>query len=382
MGKRNSRKHNQKKLKFIIQEAPFVFDCSLNIIKNNLSRLEDEKKLLDLECLQDQIKHYISRIYAEFALDLDERRAHRLQSKNFFEEKSTPNLSINTDFMNKMNELLVNIRDEESIKKIKSFVYKHAESFVDQLKEGFFDMVNAKRQLQIILMHEAYGYIDNVSKEVTRLLSCILKTDEKKIKDHHKNLFYQKIMKNRADLIEYIAFSKCPTFSEIQIFKKYKKFEKKERVEVNRQQDLCNRCRACFHNQKKASILIVTSSAKTPNTASMSPLSVSSQPETSFDKISSEPVHSFSIDQIVDYIEGNIKQNSRKRKKARANPTTFRETTALDKEIHEFEMKLNLIPSTSKLKLVLPDYFLQELRDKIKDSREKLKLGSTINIIH
>ena len=114
----------------------------------------------------------------------------------------------------------------------------------------------------------------------------------------------------------------------------------------------------------------------------MSPLSVSSQPETSFDKISSEPVHSFSIDQIVDYIEGNIKQNSRKRKKARANPTTFRETTALDKEIHEFEMKLNLIPSTSKLKLVLPDYFLQELRDKIKDSREKLKLGSTINIIH
>ena len=381
MGKRNSRKHNQKKLEFIIEEVPFVFNSSLNILTSHLCKLEDEKKLLDLECLQDQIKHYISRIYSEFALDLEERRANRLQSKNFFEEKPPPNLSINADFMNKMKELLFKIQDEESILTIKNFVYKQAESFVDQLKVGFCGMVNAKRQFQIILMHEAYGYIANISKEITLLLSSILKHDEKNIKKHHKKMFYQKIMRYRSDLIEYIAFSKSPTFSETQIYKKYKKFEKNERVEFRGQQELCHKCRVCIHNQKRASILIVARSDKISSVPSLLPLDISSQPQTCVDKISSEPVHFLSIDQVVDYIEGNTKQNKRQTKKIK-NPTAFRENNALDREIHEFEIKLNLMPPASKLKLVLPDYFLQDLRDKIKECREKLKLDSPNKTIH
>ena len=195
MGKRNSRKSGQKKLKDSFEVVHSICESNIELIKENLSKLEDEKKLLDLEGLRNQITHYISRIYSEFALDLDERRASRLHSKDFFEEKTLPNLKITPEFMGKMNELLVNIKDDESIQKIKDFVYKHADSFVDQLKEAFLDMINARRQLQIILMHEAYAYIDNVSKEITKLLGCILKNDEKKLQ-HFLKILQERINEN------------------------------------------------------------------------------------------------------------------------------------------------------------------------------------------
>lgn len=371
MGKRNSRKTGQKKLKDNFEVVHSICESNIELIKENLSKLEDEKKLLDLEGLRNQITHYISRIYSEFALDLDERRASRLHSKDFFEEKTLPNLKITPEFMGKMNELLVNIKDDESIQKIKDFVYKHADSFVDQLKEAFLDMINARRQLQIILMHEAYAYIDNVSKEITKLLGCILKNDEKKIRNHHKRVFYHKIMKNRGDLVEYIAFNSSPSFSETQIFKKFKKFEKRERSEMREQKEFADK--SLGQKQLKRSGILIIESSENENFEDSSFLSMraSTGSNMSQEKDSSESVYFCSIDQVVEYIEGNLKQTKRKKKRAKSIRNS--KASVLDQEVQEFEKKLDLSPAECRLKVILPDCFLQGLREQIKTCQEKWK---------
>ena len=350
MGKKHSRKYYQKKSKLNKGKTPSMPD--LNISSENITESKYDQ-FLDIDCIKDQVKHYISRIYSEFAQDLDERRAKSLLSRNLFVENNLPNLKITTDFIKKMDGLLTIIKDSESIREIQNFVYKHANIFVDQLKESFLDMFNARKQLQIILMHEAYSYLINVSKEITRLLSSILNNNEKRIRTYHKLLFYQKVMKDRKDLQDFLAGNKSQSYSETQMWKKFKKFEK---IDLP----------GSFFTESEFSEEVCTRSMRVSTESNVS------------EKDSNDCISFFSIDQVVNYIEGSPKRQKSKKKKSKAS-TNFHSNSSqnieLELEIIEFEKKLDLSPARMKPKLILPDNFLQELRDKIRQYRNKINLS-------
>jgi hypothetical protein len=351
MGKKNSRKSAQKKSKIFYDSIPDIFDSSISIIKRNISKLEQERKLLDLECIKDQVKHYISRIYSDFALDLNKRRESRVLSKILSKEKNLPSLKITPDFITKMNQFLIGIQDPESVDEIKDFVYENANSFVEQLSQSFFDIFNAKKKLQIVLMHEAYSYLSNVSKQITLLLVNILRNEEKNIKNYHKVLFYQKIMKHREDLLAYLVSSKVSSASETQILKNYRKFEILEGK-------LYENSENCLYDRD-----------------------ISIESANSIDKNLDESINFLSIDQVVNYIEGSSKPSKLKKNKSKTSTnasSSSPQSDKLDLEIQEFEKKLNVLPTSYKLKLVLPEYFIQELRNKIKDSKEKTKLNNKL----
>ena len=196
-------------------------------------------------------------------------------------------------------------------------------------------------------MYEAYEYIDNVSEEICQLLECILKKDQKNIAKYHKQMFYQNVMKNHQDLIEYIILNKSESYPEKQIYKKYRKFELQEKQE----------------KYEKARILVCENIENDIfDTASTN----------SFEKDSFENVNFFSIDQVVNYIEGKSTNNRRKKKKNKSsakNSLNSLQINELDIEVQEFEKTLNLIPVKSRSKLILSEDFLQELRNKIQPYR-------------
>jgi hypothetical protein len=280
-----------------------------------------------LRCRRIHLKSLLSRVFSQ-ALRLVYKVAVRILS---FDSEVQVKLS----GFNRIVSLIANaiqisktMKDKESFKIQSRLIHLKIGLLVDHLSELFFHYSYAKMPNQVNLMTETYILVSNIVKNIQPLMcKC-----EKSIKNKYLDLFYQKIVKDRKDLHDYLESLKEDNF----LLKKLKKMK-------IRADDEKSSGKNCKHFNFDVSDGSCSYSHK-------------------------------SIDEIVEFIEGVPAQKKKKNRKKKKN-TSEEKNFDDDFEILEFSKRIQDVRLGERVKPRLSDEFLQELKEKIRI----IKQSSSIN---
>lgn len=368
MGRKKSKRSQKKSLNEFEIDASEYFDLDIFTCKEGISLLNFESfKIMNIENQRNYIKNYVSSIYVEFTKDIEKSIGNLIKIKHEDQSNCPHFLTIRLDFIKKIRPFLDKLKDKESIDQLRNFLSLHANVLTDRLYEHFIQLYNLCIKTQSQIMLNTYKYVTHVAKEICKLLSSLLLSYEKIIKNCHQELFYERIMKDRKDIYHSLscAFPQDePSEMLLRKFNKFKEYDKTKEFDDLSTLTEFSLCEPEIYDEDIMSHLSSVDYLMKKNF------------QQSFDD--------FDVDEIVKYIEGNIQKEQITPKKTR-KPQKKKESkngnNEMDREVMEFAKKLDESPQKTGLKVVLPENVLQDMRGKIVKFRELMNYTPSPNKI-
>ncbi|OMJ81262.1 hypothetical protein SteCoe_18319 [Stentor coeruleus] len=357
MGRKKSKRGQKKSLSEFEIDASEYFELDIFTSKEGISLLNFENfKTMNIENQRNYIKNYVSSIYVEFTKDIEKNIENFIQSKHKDHSNSLPFLKIRIDFIKKIRPFLDKIKDKESIDQLKNFLSLHANVLTDRLYEHFIQLYSLCIKTQSLIILNIYKYVTHIAKEICKLLSSLLLSYEKIIKNCHQELFYERIMKDRKDIYHSLtcAFPQDePSEILLRKFNKFKEYDKTKEFDDLSTLTEFSLCEPEIYDEDIMNHL--------------------SSVDYLIKKNFQQGFDDYDVDEIVKYIEGNIRKEQitpKKTRKSQRKRESKNENNEMDKEVIEFARKLDESPQKTGLKVVLPENVLEDMRGKIVKFRE------------
>ncbi|CAG9335450.1 unnamed protein product [Blepharisma stoltei] len=319
------------------------------------------------ESLRGEIINSITQIYGEYLNDYIAKKKKRLSSKNPLEQRQSYNLVIDQAFKLKLREALKHLVNHSAgIRELHNCLYESVHSFVDSLNGQLIELIGKSKMLQAISLVEAYHTLQNASNEIGKIVSCLFEDRELTFENMNKLLFYERIVKGSAPLIEHIKNQDSRHF----VVPLIQKMEKE------------SRCAASTFT------LATPATISTRDFMNASGTMCNIPSDDSFSSFEGEnqadPLHTMSLDELVKYINGeeitDNKKKTRKSKKSKASTAATsrspknesHENPSFDQEIENFKQRLEMCKILPKrIKPLVSQDYVDSLRSKIYALKEK-----------
>ncbi|CAG9309977.1 unnamed protein product [Blepharisma stoltei] len=312
--------------------------------------------------LREEIMESINQIYNEYLNDYISRKKKRISSKNPLEQRQSYNLVVDKAFRRKLREELKQLIHSEGTQELHNSLYESVHTFVDSLNGQLAELMGKSKMLQAICLAEAYHTLQNASIEIEKIVSCMFEDTEITFENVNKLVFYEKIVKNSVPLIEHVKSQDQRHF----VVPLIQKMERE------------SKCAASALTSATFSSISMNESGPLCNI--LSDDSFSSYEE----ECQTEPLHNMSLDELVNFINGETKNNTekkpRKNRKSKASTAANSRSpnsetsvnTSFDQEIENFKQRLETCKILPKrIKPLLSQDYMNSLRTKIEALKEK-----------
>ncbi|CAG9309979.1 unnamed protein product [Blepharisma stoltei] len=156
-----------------------------------------------IENLREEIIESINQIYNEYLNNYISCKSKRMWSKNPLEKRRSYNLYVDKAFRRQLQEELKQLIHSEGTQELRDSLCGSAHTFVDSLNDQLIELMGRSKMLRAICLAEAYHTLQNSSKEIEKIVSCLFK-EPTTFENLNKIFFYERIVKNSVPLIEYV----------------------------------------------------------------------------------------------------------------------------------------------------------------------------------
>lgn len=333
-------------------------DFSLLRVSENTPESPKDMSPENAEDLRDEIIDSISQIYTEFLNDFISCKDKRLNSKNPLEKQQTYNLVVDRGFSKKLrNELKQLLYSEGSRSELNSALFEGVHMFVDSLNEHISQLNGKSKMLQVICIAEAYHTLQNAATQIGKIVSCMFEGPTVSFDTINKLVFYEKLVKNNASLIEYVKAQDTRHYAVAMVSK--------------------------MENDLKYASKILTQADNSINKDCIDDCDLKTHfsddsYSDSEEDYRGEPLHNMSLDELVMYIEGETHNSPKRTKRKNKSKASTAATSPnrdgelnpdIDKEVEDFEKRLEMSSSqmSNKIKPKISNDFLNRLRIQIKE---------------
>lgn len=330
MGKKKVSKQN------FSHKSPSVFPVPQKF--NESVQTDSVNNHVRLQRLQQEVEDSIREILNEFLNDFLTRKQKRLESKNPNTHIHTYNLVVNKSYKKKIrkqvNILILSNLSSSLHTSLSDQIHKFVLSFSAILK----DLSHISKLLQIIFLYEAFHSLQNVSDQIAGIIAGVYKNHKDSIEFMFNKEFFINIVANSQDLIKQSA-------------------------------DYDKNHFAIQGLTRMQSILLISVDKQVDLQVSTIPIILDSESSSESEGQSEEPLYNLPLEELVMYIEGgrNRKKDKRRTATTSASPNS-EDFTELDKEIDEFRQRIDIPMSPQRLSVKLSKEFIENLREKLKNS--------------